>query len=53
MTIIVTKGDYKVEFNGSSTYFVTDNECNILHRESSERKIMNRFKKVLECQNLK
>ena len=53
MTTIATKGDYKVEFNGLSTYFVTDSKGNILHRESSERKITNRFKKLLECQNLK
>lgn len=52
METIATKGDYKVEFNGSSTYFVTDNNGTVLYRESSERKIMNRFKKVLECQNL-
>lgn len=52
MTTIATKGDFKVEFNGSSTYFITDNFGTVWNRESTERKIINKFKKLIECQNL-
>ena len=45
MTIVATNKDFKVEFNGSNTYFVTDNNGDCWKRYKSEKaaiKYMNR-----------
>lgn len=46
MTTIATQGDFKIEFNGSSTYFVTDNNGTAWFCTSSKVKATNYMKKV-------
>ena len=45
MTIVATNKDFKVEFNGSETYFVTDNngDCwNIYKSKAAAIRYMNK-----------
>ncbi len=46
MTTITSNKNFKVEFNGSATYFVTDNTGQCWKTFSTERKALNFFNKV-------
>jgi len=46
MTIIATNKDFKVEFNGSATYFVTDNNGDCWKTYKSEKAAINYMNKV-------
>lgn len=46
MTTIATKGDFKVMYNGSNTYFVIDNTDNVWYRVSSQKVAINKLNKI-------
>ena len=50
-TIYKNKG-YKIEFNGSSTYFITDKFEDCIFRTNTERKAKNFLNKVLKSSGL-
>jgi hypothetical protein len=45
-TITETKG-FKIEFNGSKTYFVTDNQGDVWFSTDTLKKATNRLNKIL------
>ena len=47
-TVIEAKG-FKVEFNGSKTWFVTDSNGDAWFATDSEKKAINRFNKIIAC----
>ena len=49
MTIIATNKDFKVEFNGSATYFVTDNNGDCWKTYKSEKAAIKFMNKVARC----
>jgi hypothetical protein len=51
ITIIETNG-YKITFNGSRTYFVTDSADQCYLATTTLRKAKNRLNSVLKCVNL-
>jgi len=46
MTTIIESTNFKVQFNGSATYFVIDNVGTCWKTFSTERKALNYFKKL-------
>lgn len=52
MTTIAKQNGFKIEFNGSSTYFITDENGDVWGRKDTERKAKNLFKKVLQTQGV-
>jgi len=47
---IITTGDFKIEFNGSSTYMIVDNNCTCWDCVDTLRKAKNRLSKILKMQ---
>ena len=50
MKTIKKQNGFKIEFNGKSTYFITDSSGNVWGRTDTERKANNRFNKILKFQ---
>ena len=46
MTIIAQNSEFKVEFNGGSTYMIVDNQGTCWMVKDTERKALNYFNKV-------
>tara|TARA_R110000824_G_scaffold389457_1_gene585528 strand:+ start:1022 stop:1186 length:165 start_codon:yes stop_codon:yes gene_type:complete len=46
MTTLAQNSEYKVEFNGGSTYMIVDNHGTCLMVKSTERTAVNYFNKV-------
>lgn len=51
MTTILEKGDYKITFNGSKTYFVIDSADQCLLATDTLRKATNKFNRILKMTN--
>lgn len=50
MTIIAQNTEFKVEFNGSATYMIVDNNGDCWKATDTERKALNYFNKVsIQC----
>lgn len=47
MKTLIEKAGYKVEYNGSKSWFVCDETGDCLFSTNSERKAINRFNKIL------
>jgi hypothetical protein len=47
MTIIIKQKDFKIEFNGKATYFVTDNNGDVWARVDTLRKAKNKLKSII------
>lgn len=52
MTIVTSQHGYKVEFNGSSTWFLSDCHDDCYGHFSTERKAINALKRTLKYANL-
>lgn len=52
MEILREEQGFKIEFNGSATYFVTDNNGDVWYMVNTLRKAENRLKKVLQSSGL-
>lgn len=50
MKTIITSNDFKIEFNGSNTYFVTDNNGDAWYVVNTLRKAKNKLNKILKLQ---
>lgn len=48
METIREKKGFKIEFNGSTTYFITDEHGDVWDRVDTERKANNRLNKILK-----
>ena len=46
MKIIIKEKNFKVEFNGSTTYFVTDSNGDVRDRVDTLRKAKNSLKRI-------
>ena len=49
METLHTTSDYKITFNGSSTYMVIDNNNDCHFATNTERKAINYLNKLLDC----
>ena len=47
MKIIAKEKDFKIEFNGEETYFITDNNGDVWDMVNTLRKAKNSLKKIL------
>ena len=47
MTVIKKEKDFKIEFNGKSTYMIVDSNGDVWDRVDTLRKATNRFNKIL------
>jgi len=51
MTTLIETKEFKITFNGSNTYFLTDSADQCLLATDTLRKAKNRLKKWLKCTN--
>jgi hypothetical protein len=48
MTTVTTQANFKIQFNGSTTYFVVDKNGDCWGRTDTERKAKNILRKILK-----
>ena len=52
MTTLYNNNGFKITFNDSATFFITDSNNDCWGTYSTERKAKNAMKKILSCRNI-
>lgn len=52
MTTLIAHDNFKIQFNGSFTYMIVDNNGDCWGRTDSERKAKNKLRKILADMNI-